>query len=118
LPFAGLAHGLFLIPENGDQVWVEFERGDPNAPIWTGASLTPADVPAFSLQATRGLVTRLGHRILIDEAANRIELHHPGGAEVTLSQDEITLSIGATSLSLSPEGVFMNGKLVSKTKIK
>jgi len=118
LPFAGLAHGLFLIPEIGDQVWIEFEKGDSNAPIWTGASLTFGDVPAFPLQTTRALVTRQGHRILIDEAANRIELHHPGGAQVALSQDEITLSIGATSLSLTPDGVYMNGKLVSKTKIK
>jgi Type VI secretion system/phage-baseplate injector OB domain len=116
LPFAGLAHGLFLLPEIGDQVWIEFEKGDPNSPIWTGVSLTPTDVPAFPLETTRALVTRQGHRILIDEVANRIELHHPGGAEVTLSQDEITLKIGATSLSLSPQGIFMNGKLVSKTK--
>ena len=37
LPFAGMAGaGLFLVPETDAQVWVEFEAGDLNRPIWTG----------------------------------------------------------------------------------
>jgi hypothetical protein len=28
--------GLLLIPEPGDGVWIEFEAGDPNWPIWSG----------------------------------------------------------------------------------
>ena len=28
LPFAGASHGLALIPEVGDGVWIEFEGGD------------------------------------------------------------------------------------------
>ena len=33
LPFAGPGHGLFLLPEVNDEVWIEFEQGDPNNPI-------------------------------------------------------------------------------------
>jgi hypothetical protein len=28
LPFAGAEHGLVLLPEVGDNVWIEFENGD------------------------------------------------------------------------------------------
>jgi uncharacterized protein involved in type VI secretion and phage assembly len=36
LPFAGKDKGLFFLPKVGDSVWVEFEEGDPNKPIWVG----------------------------------------------------------------------------------
>ncbi len=28
--------GMFSVPLPGAQVWVEFEKGDPDSPIWTG----------------------------------------------------------------------------------
>lgn len=36
LPMAGINAGLFVIPKPGSGVWIEFERGDPNYPVWTG----------------------------------------------------------------------------------
>ncbi|MBR8837433.1 MAG: hypothetical protein DSM106950_26340 [Stigonema ocellatum SAG 48.90 = DSM 106950] len=36
VPYAGEDVGLFLIPPVGALVWIEFENGDPNYPIWTG----------------------------------------------------------------------------------
>ena len=39
LPFGGLTdQGFFLVPEIGAQVWVEFEAGNVNCPIWTGTT--------------------------------------------------------------------------------
>ena len=35
-PYAGDAVGLFLIPPTNADVWIEFERGDPAFPIWSG----------------------------------------------------------------------------------
>ena len=35
-PYAGKNVGLFLIPPIGTLVWVEFQQGDPDYPIWTG----------------------------------------------------------------------------------
>ena len=35
-PFAGTDHGLVLMPEVDDRVWIEFEGGDPTKPIWSG----------------------------------------------------------------------------------
>jgi hypothetical protein len=36
LPVAGFQMGIVTVPSPGSKVWVEFERGDPDYPIWTG----------------------------------------------------------------------------------
>jgi uncharacterized protein involved in type VI secretion and phage assembly len=37
LPYGGAANqGFFFIPENEASVWVEFEAGDPDYPVWVG----------------------------------------------------------------------------------
>ncbi|HEY7334947.1 MAG TPA: phage baseplate assembly protein V [Bryobacteraceae bacterium] len=50
VPAAGIQSGCFIVPPIGSQVWVEFEQGDPDYPIWTGGFWgLPADVPVFAL---------------------------------------------------------------------
>ncbi len=36
LPAAGKGSGAYFLPELGAGVWIEFEQGDPDYPIWTG----------------------------------------------------------------------------------
>jgi len=36
VPYAGKGVGLFLIPPDKSLVWIEFENGDPDYPIWSG----------------------------------------------------------------------------------
>ena len=45
-PYAGNGVGLFLIPPTGANVWVEFEGGDPDYPIWAGCFWGTGEVPA------------------------------------------------------------------------
>ena len=45
-PFAGPGVGFFAIPPVGANVWVEFEAGDPEYPIWSGGFWDPEDFPA------------------------------------------------------------------------
>ena len=35
-PFGGQRMGFFALPAVGAGVWIEFEHGDPDYPIWTG----------------------------------------------------------------------------------
>lgn len=35
-PSAGKMEGMFVIPQIGAGVWIEFEQGDPDYPIWVG----------------------------------------------------------------------------------
>ena len=45
-PYAGSQVGLFLVPPNGSNIWVEFEGGDPSYPIWSGCCWGEGEVPA------------------------------------------------------------------------
>ncbi|MDH5178851.1 MAG: phage baseplate assembly protein V [Gammaproteobacteria bacterium] len=46
-PYAGPQVGFFAIPPVGANVWVEFEGGDPDYPIWVGCFWGVGEVPAI-----------------------------------------------------------------------
>ncbi|HYX53833.1 MAG TPA: phage baseplate assembly protein V [Candidatus Limnocylindrales bacterium] len=37
VPLAGRQMGTYMVPPIGSMVWVQFEAGDPDRPVWTGA---------------------------------------------------------------------------------
>ena len=46
-PFAGSGAGFFALPDVGVGVWIEFEHGDPDYPVWAGCWWgSPADPPS------------------------------------------------------------------------
>jgi hypothetical protein len=48
-PAAGIQAGCFFVPPIGSQVWIEFEQGHPDYPIWTGGFWgTVAEVPLLA----------------------------------------------------------------------
>jgi hypothetical protein len=50
VPVAGIQAGCFVVPPIGSQVWVEFEQGDPDYPIWTGGFWgLVAEVPVLAI---------------------------------------------------------------------
>jgi uncharacterized protein involved in type VI secretion and phage assembly len=52
VPISGIQSGVFALPAPGAGVWVEFEQGDPDYPIWVGGWWgSPADIPAIALAA-------------------------------------------------------------------
>jgi hypothetical protein len=46
VPYAGPQIGFFAIPPSDANVWVEFEGGDINYPIWSGCFWGIGEVPA------------------------------------------------------------------------
>jgi hypothetical protein len=49
VPAAGIQSGVFVVPPIASGVWVEFEQGNPDYPIWTGGFWgLVADVPVFA----------------------------------------------------------------------
>jgi uncharacterized protein involved in type VI secretion and phage assembly len=117
-PFGGLAgHGLFLVPENDAQVWVEFEEGDLAHPIWTGTFWQRKDdVPAEATEGdgtkTRLLKTVSGHLLRFDDETDKekLQILHPKGTEVAIDEKGIlTLTdSGGSKVTLDPDA----GKLV------
>lgn len=50
LPMTGIQAGVFVVPAIGAAVWIEFEQGNPDYPIWTGGFWgSAAEVPALAL---------------------------------------------------------------------
>lgn len=102
-PYASKQAGFFAVPQIGDGVWVEFEQGDPDYPIWTGcfwgiaaevpalALATPTPVPHIVLQTT------LQNTVLISDApgpTGGILLKTTTGAMISISDVGITISNG------------------------
>ena len=73
VPYAGLQTGFYAIPPVGANVWVEFEGGDPDHPIWTGCFWGPGEAPAMGLVspptiAHIAMQTTLNNSLLISDA--------------------------------------------------
>jgi Type VI secretion system/phage-baseplate injector OB domain len=47
VPYASIGQGFFAVPIEGSDVWVEFEQGDPNRPIWSGGYWELGDEPVM-----------------------------------------------------------------------
>lgn len=101
LPVGGIQMGVFAVPIIGAGVWIEFEHGDPDHPIWTGcywgsaaeipatALLSPPPIPAITLQ------TPLQNGIIIsDNPAIGITIKTATGAMIMVNELGITISNG------------------------
>ncbi|AOX00874.1 hypothetical protein BJP34_16750 [Moorena producens PAL-8-15-08-1] len=51
LPYTGKDMGMFTIPPEGANIWVEFEGGNRDRPIWTGCFWINEEVPKEVLAA-------------------------------------------------------------------
>lgn len=108
VPFAGQGHGFLVLPKKGDGVWIEFEGGNPSKPIWTGFWWAKGEMPSPSGPDERVLITPAGLKVVLDDKKKKLQLLHPGGAEITLAESEITLKMGSTQIVLSSNGVNIN----------
>jgi uncharacterized protein involved in type VI secretion and phage assembly len=91
LPCGGLANqGLFCVPAVGAQVWVEFEGGNPDFPIWTGTfwqqSGDPPEEAQRSSPSAKVWRTAKGHVLLFEDADGneQVKLLHVDGSTLDL----------------------------------
>ncbi len=55
VPIAGKSMGTYVVPQIGAGVWIQFEAGDLDRPVWTGGWWEQAaDVPALALAGVPG----------------------------------------------------------------
>ena len=105
LPFAGPGHGLVMLPEVGAMVWVEFEAGHVDFPIWSGCFFSGNQSRPQPEAPTARLVASVnGHRIVFDDQADTLVVEHSGGAKVELTRTEITLEITPCKIVLGQTG--------------
>jgi uncharacterized protein involved in type VI secretion and phage assembly len=127
MPFGGINAGMFAVPMIGAGVWIEFEQGDPDYPIWVGtywgsaaelpmlAQTAPAPIPAVIMQTplNNGLVisdaggpmgvggitlqTATGAMIAINEIG--ITITNGKGATITLTGPTVDINLGALTIT-------------------
>lgn len=98
-PFAGDDYGFYAMPQNGDNVIVGFERGDPNEPVvlggfWTMSSMPPAGIPQTDPQFKRVLKTPMGHEIELDDMLQTITITTTTDQEIAIGPKAIELTAG------------------------
>ena len=120
-PFGGNQVGFFALPTVDAGVWIEFEHGDPDYPIWAGCWWgSVAEVPPVLLAPPYKklmIVTEGGQMITLDDtpgiggitletsggqklvlSATGIEIDNGMGAKITMTGPKISLNDGALDI--------------------
>jgi uncharacterized protein involved in type VI secretion and phage assembly len=122
VPMTGPQAGQFILPQVGAAVWIEFEQGNPDYPIWTGGFWgSAAEVPALALAAPPGLqpivLQTIGQNTLmisdVPGPTGGILLKSSTGAMISISTIGITISNGqgATIVLAGPTVTINQGAL-------
>jgi uncharacterized protein involved in type VI secretion and phage assembly len=118
-PFGGSGMGFFALPKVGAGVWIEFEHGDPDYPIWAGCWFgSVAEIPPLLLTPPYKKVmikTEGGHSILLDDTPGigGITLETSGGQKIVINSMgiEIDNGQGGTIKLTGPQVSVNNGAL-------
>ena len=127
VPIAGKQEGIFVVPQIGAGVWMEFEQGESDYPIWVGGFWgIAAEVPALALAPPPippgqniVLQTTLQNSIILSDAAptpltGGIVLKSATGAAIVVNDSGIYIQNGkgASLVMVGPSVTINNGALV------
>jgi hypothetical protein len=109
VPVAGINSGVFTLPPVGSGVWIEFEHGDPDYPIWR--TMVPG-LDGFTVQTTEAnglvvsdvpgptggvlLTTATGATISISDVG--IVISNGRGATISLIGPTVDINTGALTV--------------------
>jgi hypothetical protein len=138
VPYAGPGVGFFAIPPVNANVWVEFEGGDIDHPIWSGCFWGNGQMPVNPPIPTTKMLRTDGASIMLDDLPGgggvTIEVHPPatpipyrivinangiqlvgGPAAIKVTPGVAELSLGASSVKLLPATVSINNGALEVT---
>ena len=114
-PFGGNGTGFFAIPAKNAGVWIEFECGNPDYPIWSGCWWgTQSEMPPVLLTPPYKkmmIVTEGGNQIILDDTPGSagIVLETSGGQKIKMSATGIEIDNGlGASITLNGPKVAIN----------
>ena len=115
LPYAGNGVGLFLVPPTGASVWIEFEHGDPDYPIWTGCFWAQGELPATPALAEQKVLKTDACTITLDDTpgVGGITIETSAGAKIkfTVTGIEIDNGMGGKIAMTGPQVSVNDGAL-------
>jgi hypothetical protein len=114
-PFAGPQVGFFAVPPVGANLWVEFEGGDIDYPIWTGCFWGTGEAPALPAIAETKIIKTDAVTFSISDLPGAggltIEVNPPAVStplKLAFTSGGIELSNGSASVKLTPASVSVN----------
>jgi hypothetical protein len=115
VPFAGSQVGFFAIPPVGTNIWVEFEAGNTDFPIWTGCFWGTGEVPAVPALAEMKVIKTGSITLTLSDLPGAggltIEVNPPAVTtplKLVFNASGIELSNSAASVKLTPASVSVN----------
>lgn len=111
----GTPMGTFLVPPIGAAVWVEFEQGNPNYPIWVGCRWGgSSDVPPLALAGLPTspnivLQTMTQHAFVMSDGPMGIMLKSRSGAFIMINDTGIIIDNGVgANITMTANTVIIN----------
>jgi len=124
VPVAGINTGVFTAPVVGSGVWIEFERGDPDYPVWVGgywgsaaevpvlAHAVPPGVPGITIQTplkngivvsdlpgpTGGILIQTSTGAMISVSDVGIIISNGKGAIINMTGPSVDVNLGALTV--------------------
>jgi uncharacterized protein involved in type VI secretion and phage assembly len=115
--FTGGQAGFFAVPPIGANVWVEFEQGNADYPVWSGCFWgTAAEVPPAATASPPGIQTIVlqsvgGNMLVISDVpgpSGGILLKSSSGASIAINDTGITITNGQATILVSGPSVSVN----------
>jgi hypothetical protein len=123
VPYAGSGVGFFLLPPVGANVWIEFEGGNLDKPIWSGCFWGDGEVPASPAIPQMKILKMDNITLTLSEIPGAggvtLEVSPPAVAlplKMTFDAKGIKLDAGPLgTLELTPIGVKINSGALEVT---
>lgn len=109
LPLAAPDGGFLLRPPIGASVWVEFEEGDPDRPIWSGCFWAAGEMPPELGSPQRKAIKTESFELILDDGP-------AGGATLAVTTGpglRIALRAGGVEISGAGAKITLEGPIVS-----
>ena len=125
----GVQSGMYAVPAIGANVWIEFEHGDVNKPIWSGCYW--GDSQQIPLAALSGdpatppiLLQSIGQNSIMigGDPVTGITIscgppNLPASPKITLSATGITMSVGTCKIEITVASVSINNGALAITAV-
>lgn len=115
VPYAGPGVGLFLVPPIGANVWVEFEGGESDFPIYAGCFWSEGEVPADPAEPQMRVFKCEGVSLTIEDAdGGRVELQVASPiadtpVSIVIDSGGVVIETGSGKVEIKSDQVAING---------
>ena len=113
-PFGGDGMGFFALPKVGAGVWIEFEQGDPDYPIWSGCWWgSKSEIPGeWQSDSEKKVLIKTEKKLSIlldDSSTGEITIQTQNGQKIVMNPTSIKIDNGnGATIELSGPKVAVN----------